>query len=235
MAPSPQSQPPRGALAVLAVGLIATVAAALLSTSEPLGAVTLEWKAKAPLPDSPVARLPDGSPVQLTRAGLRVTAPNIAGYKLYRVAAVLTIGANAAVGHARVRCVEKVPPDTIVAHTPKKRASYPRPSDELLAQPVPPDAIVEFNAHGSDVVAVELEDAFRAFTDRSGVKVEWLPYRRARQGWEWNLPGGRFAKPLTLAVVSVWRTTKSPQARLDCAVMTAGGSAEVSTGGRLAA
>src|SRR5260221_6036212 len=85
-----QTRPPRGALAVVAVGLIATLAAALLSTDEATGsAAELFWEAKAPLPDSKTAPIPGGGAMQISEAGVRVTEPHISGYSTYRVARVL--------------------------------------------------------------------------------------------------------------------------------------------------
>ena len=58
---SKDNRPPRGALAVIAIGLIATFAAAALSTEEAGGSsAEIEWIEQAPLPDSPAAAIPGG-------------------------------------------------------------------------------------------------------------------------------------------------------------------------------
>src|SRR5262245_1458308 len=101
-------RPPRGALIVVALGLLATVAAALLSTDKLLGAATLEWVEKTPLPDSKKAAIPGGGEMQLTEAGIRVSEPNVSDYTLYRTSALLTISRGAAIGHARLRCSIRV-------------------------------------------------------------------------------------------------------------------------------
>ena len=62
------------------VGLIATLAAAALATDEVGGSsVEIEWAARAPLPDSPVAAIPGGGSMRLEDGGLRVTEDNING------------------------------------------------------------------------------------------------------------------------------------------------------------
>lgn len=234
MADGRDTRPPRGALAVIAVGLVATVAAALLSTSKPLGAVELSWEQRLPLPDSEPAAIPGGGAMRLSDAGIRVTEANVSDYRLYRVAAALRIDAGAAVGQGRLRCAIRVPPRTIVAKTPSSRASYPRSSEELAEQEAPEVVLVEFNSHSTDLAVLELSDAIgKRFTEERGVVVEWAPYRIGQQVWQWGLPPGRPAERLVLPFASIWRTTGTPAAKIACTIETAGGSATVRTAGRL--
>jgi hypothetical protein len=238
MADENQIRPPRGALIVIAIGLIATIAAALLSTdSTSAGAAELEWELKQPIADSKAAEVPGGGgKMQLVEAGFKGTGTNVSGYQLYRVAAVLAIDKGAPVGSGRVTCTIKVPQRTIVAHTPNNRGSYPRPSEEedLIKQEVPEKVVVEFNAHGTDAAIVELGDAFDEFVDERGVTVSWAPFRIGQQGWQWGLPPGRPSQPLELGFASVWRTTATPAAQITCKLTTSAGSASVATGGSLA-
>jgi hypothetical protein len=231
------TRPPRGALAVVAIGLIATLAAALLSTDAATGsAAELFWEAKAPLPDSRVAPIPGGGSMRLSEAGIRVTEPNISGYRIFRVAGVLKIDAGSAIGQGRLRCATRVPGNAIVAHTPGSRASYPRSSsgENLIKQDVPEVVLVEFNSHGTDLAVLGLADAFDTFTDQPGVVVSWSPYRKAVQEWQWGLPAGRPEKPLELGFASFWRSTGTPTARISCTVETGAGKATARTAGKLA-
>jgi hypothetical protein len=237
MADPTQIRPPRGALIVIAVGLIATVAAALLSNSSAsAGAAELEWELKQPIADSKPAPVPGGhGQMQLVEAGLRGTGTNVSGYQLYRVAAVLRIDKGAPVGSGRVTCTITVPRQTLVAHTPNNRGSYPRPSEEedLIKQEVPEKVVVEFNAHGTDAAIVDLGDAFDEFVGERGVTVSWTPFRIGQQGWQWGLPPGRPSEPLELGFASIWRTTSTPTAHIACTLKTSSGSATVTTGGSL--
>jgi hypothetical protein len=232
VATSSDTRLPRGALAVVAVGLLATVAAALLSTDDPVGAAELNWDAKRPLPDSRTASIPGGGAMQIEDAGIRVSAPNAAGYRIYRVAAVLAIDAGSAVGQARVRCETTVPSGVEVAQTPEYRASYPRSSEELVKQELPERTLVEFASHGTELATLGLDDAFAGFANRRGIVVEWLPYRVGREGWQWGLPPD---EPLDLGFATYWRTTGPIRARVICGIETAGGQASVETGGGMAA
>jgi hypothetical protein len=231
-----KTRPPRGAIVVVAIGLIATLAAALLTTDASSGsAAELLWTAKAPLSDSKRAKIPGGGSMQLSEAGLRVTEPNISGYSLYRVTGVLEVDAGSAVGQGRVRCATRVPGSALVAHTPGSRAAYPRSSsgENLTKQEVPAVVLVEFNVQGGELAVLGLEDAFEAFTDEPGVVVSWSPYRKGVQEWQWGLPSGRPAKALELGFASFWRTTGTPAARIVCTIQTGAGRATVRTSGTL--
>jgi hypothetical protein len=228
-----ESRPPLGALVVVAVGLVACLAAALLGTEGPGGATGVEWEATQPLPASRTASIPGGGAMRIEGAELRATSQNIGEYRLYRVSAMLAISRGAAVGHGRARCLMRVPHSSIVAHTPKQRASYPRPSEELASQPVPPTVIVEFNSNGTELASLRFRDAFHSFGAAPGTTLEWGPYRPAHQEWRWGLPAGRPAEPLELAFASIWRTTAKPAAHIACVVATGAGSASVATAGGL--
>jgi hypothetical protein len=232
---SPENRPPRGALAVVGVGLLATVVAALLATTKPLGLVSLEWESRAPMPDSPRVEIPGGGSMQIVEAGLRASEPNAAGYQLFRVAGILRIDQGSAVGQGRVRCRTDVPRRTIPAKTPGSRASYPRSSsgEDLRKQEVPERVVVEFNSHGTDVASLELGDAFTEFVNMPGVLVSWPPYRQALQEWQWGLPDGKPEQPLELGFSSMWRTTTAPRAEIVCTVATAAGEATTETAGKL--
>jgi hypothetical protein len=226
--------PPRGALIVIAIGLLATLAAAVLSTDKPIGAATLEWVEKTPLPDSKRAAIPGGGEMQLTEAGIRSTEANVSDYTLYRTSAVLTISAGSATGHARLRCSIRVPKRTIVAKTHDSRASYPRSSEELSEQETSETSLVEFSSHSTDLASVELGDVIgERYTRQKGIVVEWAPFRIGQQVWQYGLPAGRPKEDLSLPFASIWRTTASPAAKIACTIENSSGQAEVRTAGAL--
>jgi hypothetical protein len=235
------TRPPRGALLVIAVGLLACLFAALLTTDKSSGsAALLEWVQKTPLPNSKAVPVPGGGgQVQLTEAGIRATGTNVSGYALYRVAAVLRIDAGSPVGGARALCSMRAPGRTEVAQTPGSRATYPRSSEELIKQGVPENVLVEFTSHGTDLAVVEFGDAFEigdnaeSFANERGIKLEWPAYRVGREQWEWFLPPGPPSEPLELGLASVWRTTAIPAAKITCTLTTSAGAATVRTAGAL--
>jgi hypothetical protein len=229
-----ERKPPRGALIVIAVGLFATVVAALLSTDKPIGAVGLEWVEESKMPDSDSAAIPGGGEMRLTDGLIRATEENVSDYTLYQTSALLTIEAGSAVGQGRLRCSIRVPKQTIVAKTTTSRASYPRSSDELAEQEAPERPLIEFSSHSTDLASVELGDTLgKRYTEMPGIVVEWAPFRIGQQVWQWGLPSGRPEEDLRLPFASIWRTTASPAAKVACTIETAGGTATVRTSGSL--
>jgi len=236
-----ETRPPRGALIVIGVGLLACLAAALLTTDRSSGsAAQLEWVQMKPLAAPKAVAVPGGGgQMRLSEGGIRATGTNVSGYELYRVTSVLEIDAGAPVGGARVLCSTRAPSGSEVAQTPGSRASYPRSSEELIKQPVPNVVLVEFTSHGTGLAVVEFGDAFEigenseSFVDERGVKVEWPTYEVGRERWEWFLPPGPPAEPLELGFGSVWKTRAIPAAHIACTLTTSAGSATVRAAGAL--
>ncbi len=234
MAEGNDSRPPRGALIVIAVGLIATVAAAALANENLSGeAAQLEWVQTRPLPDSRQADLPGGGQMQLTGVGLRATGSNVSGYALYRSAATLRVSQGAPVGGARVLCSMRPPGDTEVAQTPHLRASYPRSSENLIDQDAYEVALVEFASKGTGLAVLDLEDLPDAYATERGIKLEWPTYHVGNERWRYFLPAGPPAEELVLPFTTVWRSTKVPAVEIACALTTSAGTETVRTGGAM--
>jgi hypothetical protein len=229
------SRPPRGALVVVAIGLIATVAAALLTTDASGGSsVAIEWATRAPIPDSPPARVPGGGTMRLQDGGLRASEDNIENERIFRVTSVLRIAAGSAVGQARVRC-RMSGGGAELARTVNSRGAFPRSSGEynLTKQEVPKSVGIRLPIQGAEFASLELGDAFEAFTGLPGVVVSWLLHRTYSQEWQWGLPKGRLREPLALGFAGFWRTSGKVAAKVSCSLETDAGKATVRTAGGL--
>jgi hypothetical protein len=231
-----ETRPPRGALAVVAVGLVACVAAWLLSTDEVGGSsVAIEWVQRAPLPDSSPAAIPGGGSMRLTDGGLRATEANINGERIYRATSVLQIEAGSAVGQARVNCQMRGGQGAELGRTVNSRGAFPRSSGEynLTKQEVPESVGVRLPIQGAEFASLEMGDAFETFTELPGVVVSWLTYRTDSQEWQWGLPEGRPQEPLALGFATFWRTTGQPSVKTSCVLETGAGRATVRSAGEL--
>jgi hypothetical protein len=228
-------RPPRGALIVVAVGLLATVAAAALANENLSGdAAQLEWVQLHEVADSKPAAVPGGGgEMRLTNAGLRATGTNVSGYLLFRSAAVLRIDAGSPVGGARILCAMRAPGGTEVAQTPKLRASYPRSSDNLIDQETYDTSLAEFSSKGTALAVVDIDDLPDAYATEAGIKLEWPTYKVGVERWRWFLPAGPPAEELVLPFATVWRATKIPTVDVSCTVTTSAGSATVETAGAM--
>ena len=227
--------PPRGALIVIAVGLVATLAAAVLANENLSGdAARLEYVQSRTLPDSGAVEVPGGGgEMRLTDAGLEATGTNISGYSLFRSAAVLNVDRDSPVGSARILCAMRAPGGTEVAQTPELRASYPRSSENLADQEAYDTSLVEFASKGSGLSVVDMEDLPDAYATEKGIKLEWPTYKVGVERWRWFLPPGPPRKDLVLPFATVWRATKIPAMEISCTLTTSAGTATVETAGAM--
>jgi hypothetical protein len=227
---------PRGALAVVAIGILATIAAALLATDKLEGeAANVEWIQFKAVPDPKPVAVPGGKGPQmrLTRVGLRSTGTNTSGYSLFRSAATLEIDAGAPVGGARVGCSIHAPGGAEVAQTPDLRATYPRSSEELAEQQVPEVVLVNFSSHGTALATVDVEDLEQPFATEKNTKLEWPTFTEGTERWKWYLPSGPPKSTLKLPFYVVWRVSKPPAAEFSCKLKTSAGIAKTEASGAM--
>jgi hypothetical protein len=234
--PPPDTRAPRGALIVVAVGLLACVAAALLTTGKGSGeAANLEWVMRASMPDSKPAAVPGGGgTMELTGGAIRATGTNVSGYSLFRISSLLRIETGAPVGSGRILCSVKATGRSEIAQSSGGlRATYPRSSIGLYNQEVPEVILLDFSSHGSELAVLELNDVPGRFTTEKGVKLEWPKYQVGTEHLEYFLPAGKPKQDLELPFDTVWRTTAIPAAKVACTLTTNAGKETVRTAAAL--
>lgn len=234
-APQEDNKIPRGALIVVAVGLLACLAAAALATSKGSGeSARLEWIKRGPVPDSKPVAVPggQGKQMQLVKGSIAATGLNVSGYELFRVASTLRIDAESPVGDARIVCSTKAGARTEIARSAEGlRALYPRSSDSgIFSQNVPERLVMDFSARGGENVIVEAEDLrILGFTTEQGVKLEWPEYIEGTERLKYFIAGGKPTVDLDLPFFSIWKTTAPPRATISCTVTTSAGKATATT------
>ena len=235
--PSQDDRIPRGALIVIAVGLLACVAAALLSTDKASGeAASLEWVQVGKVASSKPVPVPGSEKtMQLTDGEIRATGTNDGGYSLFRVSARLRVEAGAPVGGGRILCSVKTVHGTEIAQTNGGlRATYPRSSEDgIYGQGVPETLLIDFSSHGLELAVLEVDDLPDRFTTEQGVKLEWPKYQIGTEHLKYCLSGGKPKGELELPFDTVWKTTAIPAARIACTVTTSAGQATARTAGAL--
>jgi hypothetical protein len=234
--PPQDSRPPRGALIVIAVGLLACVAAALLVTDKGSGeAAQLEWVQRLPMAASRPAPVPGGGgTMQLAQGAIRTSGTNVSGYSLFRVSSLLRIGAGAPVGSGRILCSVKTTGGAEIAQTSGGlRATYPRSSVGLYNQEVPEVILLDFSSHSTELAVLELDGMPPRFTTEKGVKLEWPKYEAGTEHLEYFLPAGKPKQELRLPFETVWKARAVPAARVACTLTTSAGKATVRTVGAL--
>jgi hypothetical protein len=234
---APDNGIPRGAIIVVAIGLIACVVAALAATGKGEGeAAQLEWVQSGKVADSEPVEVPGGGgTMQLVDSGIRATGANVSGYSLFRVASTLRIDAGAPVGSGRVLCSVKSNQRTEISQTAGGlRATYPRSSEDgIWGQDVPETVLIDFSARGSELAVLEFERAPERFTTEQGVKLEWPEYKVGTERLKYFLPAGKPKQDLELPFYTVWKSTAVPKAAIGCTLTTSAGTATARTEGAL--
>lgn len=231
--PQPQDdRPPRGALIVVAIGLIACVVAALATVGKGEGeAAHLEWVQSGTAPDSKITAVPGGKgEMQFTDTRIRATGTNVSGYSLFTAGSTLEVSAGAPIGGGRILCSVKSPPKTEIAQSSGGlRATYPRSSEEgIYNQEVPETVLMDFSSHSSELAVLEVLDRPQRFTSEKGVKLEWPEYQVGEERLKYFI-AGKPKTDLELPFFTIWRTTQVPAAALACTLETSAGKATVTT------
>ena len=236
MAQTPQTanpqddRPPRGALIVVAVGLVACVVAALAATGKGEGeAAHLEWVQSGTGSGSKTAAVPGGKgEMQLIDTHIRATGTNVSGYSLFTVGSTLDVSAGAPIGGGRILCSVQARGGTEIAQSSGGlRGTYPRSSDEgIYSQAVPETVLMDFSSHSSELALLEVLDRPARFTTERGVKLEWPHYKVGTERLKYFVTG-KPKRDLELPFFTIWKTTKVPAAHLACTLETSAGKATV--------
>lgn len=232
-----RERPPRGAVVIVAIGLLACLVAALASetgkgSSE---AANLEWVKSANVPDSKAVAVPGGTQtMQLVDGLIRSTGSNISGRFLYQSASVLEIEADAPTSDSRVTCSIAAPGGAEIGHSGGGlRTLYPRSSETGIFGFILEPVVVDFSSHGYELALLENEAGLpEAFTNEQGVKVEWPEFEEGTEHLEY-LIAGKPKKDLRLSFNSIWRSTVVAKATTACTIETDAGKATVETKGAL--
>ena len=237
----PESNIPRGAIAVVAVGIFACIAAPLLTHFNAGGSAEyahLFWVQQQPIPDSKPVKVPGGTQkMQLVDGGIRSTGTNVSGYSLFRLLTTLKIEAGAPIGEGKILCsTSRTNNGTEIARsTGNLRALYPRSSEAgIYGQEVPQTLKIDFSSHGHEAAVLEVADTGERFTSVHGVKLEWPKFEVDTQRLEYLLPEEAPEEEVELPFYTIWKTVKPPTARVSCKLTTPKGSATVRTAGALA-
>ncbi len=237
----PDDRIPRGAIVVVVVGLIATLAAALLASGKGGGGFAhLEFVQRGKIPSSKPAAVPGskGAHMQLVDGGVQATGTNVAGYALFRVVSRVKIDQGAPIGGGRILCsIHGLGSTTLIAQSSGGlRMLYPRSSkDGIWGQPVPKTLLARFSSHNSELAELEevSEDLPERWTTIQGVKLGWPEYEEGTEHLKYYLPDGKAKTTVELPFYTVWKTTRRPAAQIACTLEVAAGKATVKTAGKL--
>lgn len=225
---------------IVVIGLVATLAAALLTTGKGSGEwAHLEFVQRAKIPDSKKATIPGShdAKMQLVDGAMQATGTNVAGYSLFRVVNILKIDKGAPIGEGRIVCTIKAPgtQTEIARSSGGLRMLYPRSSEGIYGQEVSKTLLAQFSSHGSELAELEevSEDLPERWSTIQGVKLEWPEFEEGVEHLDYFLPNGKAHTTVELPFYTVWKSTKVPHAQTACTLTVAAGKATVETEGSL--
>jgi hypothetical protein len=232
---------PRGAIIVVVVGLVATLAAAILSNTGSSGgeAAHLEFVQKKKIPDSEPVSVPGTKKLKMQLVGgtIKATGTNVAGYSLFRVLSIVKIDAKARIGGELLCSIHAPRTGTLIAQSSNGlRMLYPRSSEQgVSGQEVPNTVLAKFASHGHLLAVLEeiTEDMPESFTTIQGVKVGWPEYEEGTEHILFHLPHGKAERTVELPFYTIWKSQKAPAAQISCTLETKLGKATVETAGAL--
>jgi hypothetical protein len=232
---------PRGAIVVVAIGLLATLAAALLTDTGAVSgeAAHLEFVQKKKIADSKPVTVPGSKnlKMQLVDGTIKATGTNVAGYSLFRVRSTAKIDAGARIGGELLCSIHAPRTGTLIAQSSNGlRMLYPRSSEQgVSGQEVPNTVLAKFASHGHLLAVLEevTEDMPESFTTIQGVKVGWPEYEEGTEHILYHLPHGKAPATVELPFYTVWKSKKRPAAQIACTLETKLGKATVETEGSL--
>ena len=207
---------PRAVLIIVGVGLVLSVFVFALRFTDIGLSAEAEWAVTETFELPSEVEIPGGGTLGLARTTVASIAPTDRGDLLFRVSG--TVVASSEGGPLRVRCdVAATDPAATIARTPKKRAAWPRPSEELSIQEVPELMVISFNSTGVETLGLEVRDSIRRYTDAEGLTtVEWDGFAENVQNWSWEIPKGTRGVPVTLGYAVVFKSTERPSATIQC-------------------
>lgn len=219
----PVRRMPRAALITVGIGLLVSVMIFGLRFVDLGLSAEVDWAVTETVETPDPVGIPGGGSIDLARTSVASIAPTDRDELIFRVSGVVVASSNE--GPLRVRCdIDAADPETTVARTPKKRAAWPRPSEDLAIQEVPELLVISFSADGAETLGLEVRDSVRRYTDSADLTtVIWDGFEESSQNWVWEIPKGTRGVPVTLGYAVVFKTSERPAATIDCRASIDGG------------
>jgi hypothetical protein len=211
---------PRLAIAVVILGVVASLAIYGLSFVPGNGSLEIDWDTSEEIASPPTKDVGDGS-FAVSRTSLSALAPNEDGLLLYRVAGVVRVNSGGR-KPAQVRCdiYSRVAGDTRMARSGHLRAAWPRPSTgaDVHRQAVPDTSSVKFRTGDSKKIDLPIHDVIPLYyvSTNALVTVDWDGYVEDDQNWIWHLPDGSGAGATALPWAVIFETETRPKGSIDC-------------------
>jgi hypothetical protein len=227
------SPPPRGAVWVVVVGLVVTVAAILLSRDPGGVGEDIPWADESRFPDSPTVVLGRGGEEKIVGGIVSTTTDNDFGERLFKVEGSLRARAGAGAEIEEVRCRLRLPRGINNTQSDGRRGAFPRPLDDTADDAIKEGASVEYETDDNALAGVELRNAFFKYVIGGDPSVSWSNLAEGQHTWKWEYSEPEKRTRVNFAIVLIGEGGKTVP--LSCNAQTSGGAAATRTEVRLPA
>ncbi len=182
------SPPPRGAVVVVAVGLLITFAAIALSRDPGGSGTDVSYASEANFAGSPTVMLPGGGNTKIVDGVVSDTAANDLRQRLYRIEASLRVRAGSGSKVAEISCQLRYPKGVELGISDGRDAAFPRPLADTADDAIKEATTVEFDTSDSSKAAVALRNAFFKYVIGGNPSVSWPSLAQGQNTWLWRYP-----------------------------------------------
>jgi hypothetical protein len=185
-----KTPPPRGAVVVVAIGLLVTFAAIALSKDPGGSGEDVSFQSEATFADSPTVTLAGGGNAKIVDGAVSDTAANDLSQRVYKIEASLRVNAGKSLVN-EVRCQLTYPTGVELGISDGRDAAFPRPLEDTADDAIKEAASVEFDTSDSSKAAVALRNQFFKYVIGGNPSVSWPSLAEGQNTWLW-----RYEKPV---------------------------------------
>lgn len=186
-----KTPPPRGAVIVVAVGLLVTVAAIALSKDPGGSGEDVGLANEKTFPDSPTVTLPGGGNAKIVDGAVSDSDANDLSQRIYKIEASLRARAGAHLAIDEIRCQLTYPKGVELGISDGRDAAFPRPLEDTADDAIKEAASVDFDTSDSSKAAVPLRNQFFKYVIGGNPSVSWPSLAEGQNAWLW-----RYSKPV---------------------------------------
>ena len=186
-----KTPPPRGAVIVVAIGLLVTFAAIALSSDPGGSGEDVSYQSENNFAESPEAALPGGGTGKIVDGVVSDSAANDLSQRVYRIEASFNARAGAGQKIRQVRCQLTYPKGVSLGISENRDAAFPRPLEDTSDDAIKEATTVEYDTSDSSKAAVALRNKFFKYVIGGNPSVSWPSLAEGQNAWLW-----RYSKPV---------------------------------------
>jgi hypothetical protein len=183
-----KTPPPRGAVIVVAIGLLVTLAAIVLSKDPGGSGEDVGLENEKTFADSPTVTLPGGGNAKIVDGAVTDSATNDLSQRIYRIEASFRVNAGSPLAIDQIRCQLTYPAGVELGLSDGRDAAFPRPLEDTADDAIKEAASVDFDTEDSSKAAVPLRNKFFKYVVGGNPSVSWPSLAEGQNAWLWRYP-----------------------------------------------